>query len=362
MTETTTTRKSTPGVPLRLRFVQAWVDQDGRAHHYFRKRGQPRVRLPGLPGSSEFMGAYATALNAAPVAIGASRSRPGSVAAAVASYYASPSFKALAPSSQQVRRFVLEAFRRDQGDKLIAAMPKKFISAMLDAMTPTAARNWLKAIRALVGHCIAVDLLKEDPTLGIRLRPTKGEFHTWSEEEIAAFEATFAIGTRERLALALGLYTGQRRGDVIRMGRQHLRDGVMHVRQEKTNAVLAIPVHPELARVLTAVPPTQMTFIQTLRGKPFTGHAFSDWFGKACDKAGLGAQCTFHGLRKAACRRLAEAGCSANEIAAISGHSTLKEVARYTKAVDQARMARNAMARAVAAEPAKEPTNAIRRA
>jgi integrase len=291
------------------------------------------------------MEAYQRAFSAAPTAIGASRSKAGSVSAAIASYYASPAFKALATSSQGVRRSVLEAFRRDQGNLMMAAMPKKFVAAMLDGMKPSAARNWLKAIRALVRHCIDIDLVKEDITLGIRLRRTKGEFHTWSEEEIAAFEATFAIGTRERLALALGLYTGQRRGDVIRMGRQHLRDGVVHVRQEKTSAVLVIPVHPELARVLAAVPPTQLTFIQTLRGKPFTGHAFSDWFGKGCDKAGLGSQCTFHGLRKAACRRLAEAGCTAHEIMSISGHTTLKEVARYTKAVEQARMARNAMAR-----------------
>jgi len=348
MTEIIPTRKSRPGLPLRIRYVQAWVE-NGLARHYFRRRGQPRVQLPGLPGSPEFMAAYQAAFSAAPAVIGTSRSKAGSVSAAIASYYASPAFKGLAPSSQGVRRSVLEAFRRDQGNLMIAAMPKKFITTMLDAMKPSAAKNWLKAIRALVQHCIDVDLLKEDITLGIRLRPSKGEFHTWSEEEIAAFEKTFAIGTRERLALALGLYTGQRRGDVIRMGRQHVGDGVIHVRQQKTNAVLAIPVHSELARVLAAVPPTQMTFIQTLRGKPFTGHAFSDWFGKACDQAGLGAQCTFHGLRKAACRRLAEAGCSANEIAAISGHATLKEVARYTKAVDQARMARNAMARTVPA-------------
>jgi integrase len=272
------------------------------------------------------------------------------VSAAIASYYASPAFKALAPSSQGVRRAVLEAFRRDQGNLMMAAMPKKFVVAMLEGMKPSAARNWLKAIRALVRHCIDADLLKEDITLGIRLRATKGEFHTWSEEEISAFETTFAIGTRERLALALGLYSGQRRGDVIRMGRQHVRDGVLHVRQSKTNAALAIPVHPELARVLAAVPPTQLTFIQTLKGTPFTGHAFSDWFGKACDAAGLGSQCTFHGLRKAACRRLAEAGCTAHEIMSISGHTTLKEVARYTKAVEQARMARNAMARTAPAQ------------
>jgi integrase len=344
MTETTPTRKSRPGLPLRIKFVQAWVE-NGLARHYFRRRGQPRVHLPGLPGSPEFMEAYQRAFAAAPVAIGASRSKAGSVSAAIASYYASPSFKGLAPSSQGVRRSVLEAFRRDQGNLMMAAMPKKFVAAMLDGMKPSAARNWLKAIRALVRHCIDVDLLKEDITLGIRLRPTKGEFHTWSEDEITAFEATFAIGTRERLAMALGLYTGQRRGDVIRMGRQHVRDGVLHVRQEKTNAVLAIPVHPDLAAVLAAVPPTQMTFVQTLKGTPFGGHAFSDWFRKACKQAGLDKRCTFHGLRKAACRRLAEAGCTAHEIMSISGHTTLKEVARYTRAVEQAKMARNAMNR-----------------
>ena len=63
------------------------------------------------------------------------------------------------------------------------------------------------------------------------------------------------------------------------------------------------------------------------------------------NEAGLPARCKVHGLRKAACRRLAEAGCRTNEIAAISGHVTLKEVARYTRAVDQEKMARNAMTR-----------------
>jgi len=89
-----------------------------------------------------------------------------------------------------------------------------------------------------------------------------------------------------------------------------------------------------------------MTFLLTLKGTPFTDHAFSDWFGKACDAAGLSSACTFHGLRKAACRRLAEAGCTVHEIAAISGHASLREVERYTRAADQARMARNAIARA----------------
>jgi integrase len=337
-----------PMTRLRLRYVQAWV-ADGRAHHYFRRAGYPRVRLPGLPGSLEFMSAYQAALDSAMTEIGKDkRSKPGSVSAAIASYYASQSFRCLAASSQVVRKAVLEAFRREHGDKQIAAMPRKFLAALLDAMTPTTARNWFKAIRALTDHCIKVGMLRDDPTLGLKPRPIKGDgFHTWTDREIAQYEACHAIGSRGRLALALGLYTGQRRGDVIRMGRQHIREGWLYVTQQKTGQPLAIPVVPELAAVLDVVPPTQMTFLTTARGKPFDGKGFTMWFAKACAKAGLGPQCTFHGLRKAACRKLAEAGCTVHEIAAISGHASLKEVERYTKGVDQARLAQAAMARMV---------------
>jgi integrase len=336
-----------------MRYIQAFVDKKtGAPFHYFRRPGFPRVRLRGLPGSAEFNRAYEAALGSTPEPVGSGRSKPGSVAATIASYYGSPEFnKALAASSQAVRRAVLEAFGREHGDKLIAAMPTKFLRALLDPMEPTTAKNWLAAIRALVAHAIKRELIDADPTLGIRLRRMTGDgFHTWTEEQIAQFEAHHPIGSRERLAFALGLFTAQRRGDVVAMGRQHIRNGLLHVTQQKTGKPLAIPIHPELQAVLAAVPTTQMTFVQTLRGKPFDPHAFTAWFAEACDEAGLPSACTFHGLRKAACRRLAEAGCTVHEIAAISGHATLKEVERYTKAADQQRLAQAAMARTMAAD------------
>jgi integrase len=346
-------------IKLGLRYVQAWVDRDGRVHHYFRRAGYRRTRLPGLPGSTEFMAAYQAALDAAMAEIGAStRSKPGSVSAAIASYYVSTAFKNLAPSSQVVRKAVLEAFRRDHGDMPIRFMPRKFVEALLDGMTPTAARNWFKAIRALVAHGITAGMLRDDPTLGIKLRPTKGSFHTWTEDEIAQFEAAFPIGSRERLALALGVFTAQRRGDVIRMGRQHIRrtpDGdVLDVKQQKTDKPLVIPVHPELATILATVPTTQLTFLTTLRGKPFDGKTFTQWFAVACDRAGLSSECTFHGLRKAAARRDADAGCTVHQIAAHTGHASLKEVERYTKAADQARLARAAMERTMAMDKVEQ--------
>jgi integrase len=133
------------------------------------------------------------------------------------------------------------------------------------------------------------------------------------------------------------------------MGRQHIRDGVLTVRPKKTErttgVTLAIPVHPNLQAVLDGTPSEHLTFLVTATGKPYGGNALSEQFRNWCDAAGLPQRCKPHGLRKAACRRLAEAGCSANEIMSISGHTTMKEIVRYTVAADQARLARNAMTR-----------------
>ena len=245
---------------IRLRHVQAWVDREGRVHRYFRRPGCPRVRLPGLPGSAEFMRAYEAALDAPRPELGVKRSGPGSVSAAIAGYYSSRLFRSLTGGTPAMRRAILERFRNEHGDKPIALLPKKFIIAMLDGMEPFAARSWLKAIRHLMRYCIDQELIRIDPTVGIGLKTIKtAGYHTWTEDEIAAFEARHPVGTKARLALALGLWTAQRRADVIGMGRQHLSDclderlrelgfrKIITVRQQKTGATAVVPVHPAVA-------------------------------------------------------------------------------------------------------------------
>jgi integrase len=332
------------------KYVQAWVDaRDGRAYYYLRRRGFPRARLPGLPWSPSFMAAYESALTGPRAAIGAGRSKPGSVAFVVAAYLDSQTFFASkSAGTQRMRRGILERFRAAYGDRPFALLPAEWIEALLDAKPPHAARSWLVTLRSLCKFALKRGWLRSDPTVNIKLRAIKGDgFHTWTEDEIAAFEAYHPIGTKPRLALALLLYTGQRRSDVVRMGRQHIRDGVLTVKQQKTGKPLAIPVHPHLQAVLDATASEHLTFLVTATGKPYGGNAFSEQFRNWCDAAGLPQRCKPHGLRKAACRRLAEAGCSSNEIMAISGHVTMKELVRYTAAADQARLARNAMAKAV---------------
>jgi integrase len=331
------------------KYVQAWVDRDGRAHCYLRRAGYPRTRLPGLPWSPSFMAAYEAAMSGPRTAIGTGRIKPGSVAAVVAAYLDSQQFfGSKSAGTQRMRRGILERFRAAYGDRPFALLPPEWIEALLDAKPPHAGRSWLATLRSLCQFAVKRGWLRTDPTANIKLRAIKGDgFHTWAEDEIARYEAHYPLGTKPRLALALLLYTAQRRSDVVRMGRQHIRDGVLTVKQQKTGATLAIPVHPELRAVLDATPGEHLTFLVTATGKPYGPNHFSETFREWCDAAELPKRCTAHGLRKAACRRLAEAGASANEIAAISGHGTLREVERYTKAANQERLARNALMRTV---------------
>ena len=155
--------------------------------------------------------------------------------------------------------------------------------------------------------------------------------------EGAQFQAAHPAGTTARLAFVLALYTAQRVSDVVRMGWQHVRGERIAVRQQKTNKPLLIKMHPELVRVLASVPKDNLTFLMTERGAPFTPAGLSNWFGKRCREAGLEG-CSTHGLRKLALTRRANAGASTDMLKAFGGHATSKEVERYTREADQARL------------------------
>ena len=331
---------------LHLKYVQSY-----RGYHYFRRRGQPTIQLPGIVGSAEFMAAYQQALAAAPVAIGARlRSKPGSVSAAIAEYYGSQAFRSLTGGTPAQRRGILERFREQHGDKPLASLPKEFIVALLDTISPHMARNWLKSFRHFIRWCEQHKLVRADPTWGIRLKTPKSDgHHTWTEDEIAQFEAHHPIGSRARLALAIGLYTALRREDATQVGRQHIRDGVLTMKPKKTanttGITLVIPVLPELASIIHSTPTGHLTLLVTKTGKGYRPNSFSEQFRRWCDDAELPQHCVFHGLRKAALTRLADAGCTVHQIAAVSGHTTLKMVEHYTRAADQARLAREAFAK-----------------
>ena len=197
-----------------------------------------------------------------------------------------------------MHRAILERFREQHGTLPFAIMPPKFIAWLLAQKKPHAARNWLKALRALIRFAVVLDFRKDDPARDIKLAPNKGDgFHTWTDEELAQYEAHHAIGTKARLAFALGRYTMQRRGDVIRMGRQHIRNGELHVTQQKTGVALILPVHPELQAIIEATTGTHLNFLVTKSGKPYNGKDFSEGLpgmvrrGRACRSAACFMAC-----------------------------------------------------------------------
>jgi len=321
------------------------ADRYGNRRVRFRRRGIS-VYLTGIPWSEDFMRQYAAALEIEDQAqIGATkRTLPGSFSALCVSYYESPDFRRLKASTQKVRRNVLERFRAEHGHRLLKDLQSAHIRHIVGAKAdkPEAANNLLKVLRVMLDYAVGEGTIASNPAIHVKRYTSKGEgIHTWSEAEVAQFEAHHPIGTKPRLALALLLYTAQRRGDVVRMGWQHLQGGSIAVRQEKTDSPLQIPVHAELASALAAVPRNNLTFLVTERGRPFTSASFGNWFRKQCNEAGL-PQCSAHGLRKCAATRLADAGCSLHRIMAVTGHKSMSSVAPYTKRADQARLAREA--------------------
>ncbi|WP_338928995.1 tyrosine-type recombinase/integrase [Roseomonas mucosa] len=333
---------------LRLPYIHRFRDRHGQMRHYFRKPGFARISLPGLPGSPGFLEAYQAAAAGHPLPIGTAKELPGSLSALISAWYGSSDFKRLAPLSAATYRNILERLRAEHGDKPVARIEPKHIRRLVAARaeTPTAANRLRQLLRQLMQYAVEDGWRKDDPTQGVRkVRHRSDGFHSWTEEEIAAFEAKWPLGTRARLALALLLYTGQRRGDVVRMGRQHVRNGAIEVVQGKTGARLAIPIHADLSAALAAYPSEHLTFLTTRGGASFSGPGFSNWFVKVTREAGLPKGCSPHGLRKAAARRLADAGCSSQQIKAFTGHTTLSEVERYTRAADQVRLAEVAVSR-----------------
>jgi integrase len=329
-------------------------DRDGKRRVRFRRRGVS-VYLTGIPWSEDFMRQYAVALEQEQnqqAQIGASkRTLPGSFSALCVSYYGSPEFRGLKASTQRVRHNILERFRAEHGHRLLKDLQRVHIQTIIGskASTPEAANNLLKVLRVVLNHGVDADMIANNPAIRVKRYRSRGEGnHSWAENEITQFQTKHLIGTRASLALALLVYTGQRRSDVVRMGFQHVKGDRIAVRQQKTGRPLLIKMHPELIRVLAAVPKSNMTFLMTEHGAAFSAAGFGNWFRRMCDAAGLSG-CSAHGLRHAAGRRLADAGCSGHEIAATLGMS-LKMVERYTKAADQAHLAEQALNRQLRAE------------
>jgi integrase len=320
-------------------------DRHGRIRYRLRMPGRKAVTILGQFGSAEFAANYRAAVEGdAPKPVRFA-GKPGTFNRLGSEYLNSAAFASLAADTRRTRRYCVEKFLDRVGHLQVADFNKGFAERFLALYKPGVAGVMLSMLRALMALAISTGDRDSDPTAGIKRRKVSVDgWHTWSEDEIAQFEARHAIGSSARLAFALALYTGQRSADLIHMGRQHVREGRISVVQQKTRKALSIPIHPDLKAIID-VTPCDLTFIVSEHGKPFaSAQSFGFRMRTWVREAGL-TGCPLHGLRKACCRRLAEAGCTVHQIAAISGHKSIAEVERYTRAVDQTRLAEQAISR-----------------
>jgi integrase len=324
------------------------TDRHGNVRVYFRKPGRPKVRLVETPGTDAFLAEYRQAAAGKVIPTqkaAATKPTADTLSWLIERYFESAEFKQLHSRTQYVRRLILGHVASADGSKPYRQLETKHVRRMRDlkADQPEAANGRVKALRAVYAWAVlpGVELATNNPAKDVPYIEAKGDgHHSWTDEEIAQFEARHPVGTKARLAMGLLLLSSQRRSDVVLFGPGHVHDGWLHFTQQKNKdrekkaIYLEIPIQRELQEILDATPTGTETFLVTEFGKPFTVNGFGNWFRARCDEAGL-KHCSAHGLRKAAARRLAEAHKSGHQIKAITGHRTLKEIDRYTKAVDQ---------------------------
>lgn len=337
----------------RLKHVVEDTDRHGNVRVYLRKPGQPKVRLKSQPGTQEFLDEYRRALHDAqgkPQAPALDRrGNKGTFKWLCEQYFASAEFKRLAPRTQYVRRRILDGVCEKNGKNPYALLEARHVRKMRDdrADMPEAANGVVKALRQIFNFAVEYEFADRNPARDVPyIRSASDGFHSWTMEEVAQFEQHHALGSKARLALALLLYTGQRRSDVVRLGPQHIKDGWLTLTQQKNRSrkpvTLSIPVLPELDAVIDATPTGNLAFLVTAFGKPFTSNGFGNWFRKQCDAAGL-KHCSAHGLRKAGAALAAENGATERQLMAIFGWSTMKEASRYTRAARQKVLAASGM-------------------
>jgi integrase len=306
-----------------------------------------RVRLRAEYGTPEFDAEYRAALAGAPMRKAAPSN--STLAWLLARYRETGAWMDLSAATRRQRDNIFRQVVETAGQEPYAKITAAHITAGKDrrAGTPHQARNFLDAMCGLFRWAKGAQLIKVDPTAGVSNPIRKGGdgFKVWSEQDMAAFEARWPLGTRQRVWLDVLAYTGLRRGDVVRLGRQHVRNGVATLKTEKSgySVEVALPILPVLQTTLDAGPCGDLTFVAGANARPLTKESFGNEFKAACKLAGVPGSA--HGVRKIAATRAADNGATEAQLMAIFGWTDPKMAAHYTKTANRKRLAGEAMAK-----------------
>jgi integrase len=317
----------------------------GKPVWYVRRNGK-RVRFKAAFGTPDFDAEYQAAISgtSSTKATATKGTARGSLAWLIERYTETHAYKSLSPATRDNRHRHFRRVVKSAGDAPVHEIDKATIIAGREARasTPAQARNFLDAMRGLFRWALEAGHVAIDPTEGVKNPPRKSDgIRPWTEEDVDAYEKRWPIGTRQRVWLDVMLYTGLRRGDAVQLGRQHVRDGVVSLKTEKTDTLVTLPILPVLASTLAAGPCGDLAFISGRDGKPLTKASFGNAFRDACRAAGVPGSA--HGVRKIAATRAANAGATVAQLEAIFGWSGGTMASLYTRAADRRRLAREAM-------------------
>lgn len=331
-------------------YLQKHTTRHNNIAWYVRLPGKPLVRLRGEPGSPDFKEAYDAAIREEPARKG-QKARSGTIQWLWETYCQTDAWTHLSRATRRQRENIMEGVLRTTAKVPFKAFHKPDIVASRDkrSATPAQARNFLDTMRGLFRWALEAGHIKIDPTAGVKnpARRLGGGFPVWTEADVARFQARWPLGTKERVWLDMLLYTGFRRGDVVRAGPQHVIDGCIVIQTEKSQeqVTVTIPVLPILQTTLDAGPIGSETFVCGETGKPLTKETFGNYFKAACKKAGLDKAA--HGVRKIGATRAAENGATVAELEAIFGWRGGGMASLYTRAADKARLSKGAIGKLV---------------
>lgn len=328
--------------PLSLPYVYEFEDRHGKVRRYFRRNGVTRPMPEGVTSNAK---AYVEALAASEVrkrAVDIPSPYPkGSFGALTTSYEGSAGFKQLAPATRRELGYMIKRLRGAHGERQVTRLTRADVLAWQDELAerPGTANNMLRCMKILMRFAADHGWRLDNPLW--RIKELKGgEFRAWTDEEHSKFEARWPLGTMQRRAYAIALYTGQRKSDIVNMRITARSGGSITLVQQKTGEPLVIPETSEFSKELDAMKPPGLMMIWKDGGGAMTSDYFGAMMRKAIrDALGEETDCVFHGLRNSAAKRLADAGCTPHQIMAVTGHKTIRMVEKYTRQASQKKLA-----------------------
>jgi integrase len=339
----------------RPRYLQRRRSRHGKPYWCVQKfHGGPKLRIPDdlVYGTDPFWAAFDALVGSAPVkpvTPPTLTTGKGTLAWAWELYKRSGAWKSgIGDATRGQRENIMLHVLETAGTSPLADIDTAAIKDGVDrrAHTPSQAKNFKQMMSQFFVWLVDAKIVETNPCLGVKLpkRPDTGGFKEWSLNEIEKYEAFWPIGTRERVMLDVYMYTGLRRGDAARVGKQHVRDGVISIATEKSKGrtVVHLPMLAVLKATLDAGPIGDLAWNVGVGKRPYTKESLGNVFKEACVSAGILDKAA-HGLRKAAATRAADCGATAHELMAIFGWIDIKEAEIYTRNADRKRLAARAM-------------------